>query len=45
MCRTRAGVAPRKLAKAPPLPPLTLELSRIADAAHLDVFKIGKGQF
>ena len=27
------------------LPPLTLELSYIEDAAHPDVFRIGKGQF
>src|SRR6266404_996740 len=31
--------------KAPKPPPLTLELSYIEDAAHPDVFKIGKGQF
>ena len=31
--------------KAPKPSPLTLELSYIADAAHPDVFRIGKGQF
>ena len=31
--------------KGPRPPPLTLELSYIEDAAHPDVFKIGKGQF
>src|SRR5271165_1653939 len=31
--------------KAPKPPPLTLELSYIEDAAHPDIFKIGKGQF
>jgi hypothetical protein len=31
--------------KGPRAPPLTLELSYIEDAAHPDVFKIGKGQF
>jgi hypothetical protein len=31
--------------KEPRPPPLTLELSYIEDAAHPDVFKIGKGQF
>lgn len=40
-----AGVAARKDEKAPRSPPLTLELSYIADAAHPDVFRIGKGQF
>jgi hypothetical protein len=40
-----AGAAARKDQKAPRTPPLTLELSYIADAAHPDVFKIGKGQF
>jgi hypothetical protein len=40
-----AGAAARKDAKTPRPPPLTLELSYIADAAHPDIFKIGKGQF
>lgn len=31
--------------KGPKPPPLTLELSYIEDAAHPDVFRIGKGQF
>ena len=31
--------------KGPRPPPLTLELSYIEDAAHPDVFRIGKGQF
>jgi hypothetical protein len=31
--------------KEPRPPPLTLELSYIEDAAHPDIFKIGKGQF
>jgi hypothetical protein len=31
--------------KEPKTPPLTLELSYIEDAAHPDVFRIGKGQF
>jgi hypothetical protein len=31
--------------KTPKPPPLTLELSYIEDAAHPDVFRIGKGQF
>jgi hypothetical protein len=31
--------------KAPQPPPLTLELSYIEDAAHPDVFRIGRGQF
>jgi hypothetical protein len=31
--------------KEPRRPPLILELSYIEDAAHPDVFKIGKGQF
>jgi hypothetical protein len=31
--------------KAPKPPPLMLELSYIEDAAHPDVFRIGKGQF
>ncbi|MBV8119597.1 MAG: hypothetical protein JO081_06640 [Alphaproteobacteria bacterium] len=31
--------------KGPRPPPLTLELSYIENAAHPDVFKIGKGQF
>jgi len=31
--------------KGPRQPPLTLELSYIEDAAHPDVFRIGKGQF
>jgi hypothetical protein len=31
--------------KGPRPPPLTLELSYIQDAAHPDVFRIGKGQF
>jgi hypothetical protein len=31
--------------KEPRRPPLTLELSYIENAAHPDVFKIGKGQF
>ena len=31
--------------KEPRPPPLTLELSYIEDAAHPDVFRIGKGQF
>jgi hypothetical protein len=31
--------------KDPRPPPFTLELSYIADAAHPDVFRIGKGQF
>jgi hypothetical protein len=39
------GTAARKDEKAPRPPPLALELSYIADAAHPDVFKIGKGQF
>ena len=40
------GPAPaRKGEKAPPAPPLTLELSYIADPAHPDIFRIGKGQF
>jgi len=39
------GEAARKDEKAPRPPPLALELSYIADAAHPDVFKIGKGQF
>jgi hypothetical protein len=42
---TGVGTAARKDAKEPRPPPLTLELSYIADAAHPDVFKIGKGQF
>jgi len=38
-----AAVTPdEKKAKTPPL---TLELSYIEDAAHPDVFRIGKGQF
>lgn len=40
-----AGAAARKDEKAPRPPPLALELSYIADAAHPDVFRIGKGQF
>jgi hypothetical protein len=39
------GTTARKDEKAPRSPPLALELSYIADAAHPDVFKIGKGQF
>lgn len=31
--------------KTPKPPPLTLELSYIEDAAHPDIFRIGKGQF
>ena len=31
--------------KALKMPPLSLELSYIEDAAHPDIFKIGKGQF
>jgi hypothetical protein len=31
--------------KAPQPPPLTLKLSYILDAAHPDIFRIGKGQF
>ena len=31
--------------KAPKMPPLSLELSYIEDAAHPDIFKISKGQF
>jgi hypothetical protein len=31
--------------KGPRPPPFTLELSYIKDAAHPDVFRIGKGQF
>jgi len=31
--------------KAPKMPPLSLELSYIEDAAHPDIFEIGKGQF
>ncbi len=42
---TGAGTAARNDAKTPRPPPLTLELSYIADAAHPDIFKIGKGQF
>jgi hypothetical protein len=30
--------------KEPKTPPLTLELSYIEDAAHPDIFRIGKGQ-
>jgi hypothetical protein len=39
------AASPRQEAKAGPPPPLTLELSYIADPAHPDVFRIGKGQF
>jgi hypothetical protein len=41
--RRRLGPVGRKKASKPP--PLTLELSYIEDAAHPDVFKIGRGQF
>ena len=40
-----AGSARSEEKKAPKAPPLMLELSYIEDAAHPDVFKIGKGQF
>jgi hypothetical protein len=40
-----AAAARSEEKKAPKPPPLTLELSYIADAAHPDVFRIGKGQF
>ena len=40
-----AASARSKDKKEPRPPPLTLELSYIEDAAHPDIFKIGKGQF
>lgn len=40
-----AATARSEEKKGPRPPPLTLELSYILDAAHPDVFKIGKGQF
>lgn len=40
-----AASAQREEKKAPKPPPLTLELSYIEDAAHPDIFRIGKGQF
>ena len=40
-----AAAARSEEKKGPRPPPLTLELSYIEDAAHPDVFKIGKGQF
>jgi hypothetical protein len=40
-----AAAARSEEKKAPKAPPLTLELSYIEDAAHPDVFRIGKGQF
>jgi hypothetical protein len=40
-----AAEARREEKKGPRPPPLTLELSYIEDAAHPDVFRIGKGQF
>ena len=40
-----AAAARSEEKKGPRPPPLTLELSYIEDAAHPDVFRIGKGQF
>jgi hypothetical protein len=40
-----AAAAPSEEKKGSKPPPLTLELSYIEDAAHPDVFRIGKGQF
>jgi hypothetical protein len=40
-----AGSARPEEKKASQPPPLTLELSYIEDAAHPDVFRIGRGQF
>ena len=40
-----AAAARSEEKKAPKPPPLTLELSYIEDAAHPDVFRIGKDQF
>ena len=40
-----AAKARRERKEGPRSPPLTLELSYIEDAAHPDVFRIGKGQF
>jgi hypothetical protein len=40
-----AATAARKEAKPPQPPPLTLQLSYIADPTGPDVFRIGKGQF
>ena len=40
-----AAAARSEEKKGPRPPSLTLELSYIEDAAHPDVFKIGKGQF
>jgi hypothetical protein len=40
-----AAAAQPEEKKAPKTPPLSLELSYIEDAAHPDVFRIGKGQF
>ena len=40
-----AAFIPSEDKKRPRLPPLSLELSYILDAAHPDVFRISKGQF
>jgi hypothetical protein len=40
-----AAAARSEEKKGPRSPPLTLELSYVEDAAHPDVFRIGKGQF